>query len=62
MASEPHDRARRESGAKSTPDLRVTRRIYQKPRIERFGGLFLILGNVTGNPDGLSGSERPIQA
>lgn len=62
MADEPHHRTRREPGAKSTPELRVARRIYQKPRIERFGGLSLIFGNVTGNPDGLSGSERPIQA
>ena len=39
---------------------RGQRRPYQKPRIERHLASSLILGNVTGTPDGLSGGERGI--
>ena len=37
---------------------RGQRRPYHKPRIERHLASSLILGNVTGTPDGLSGGER----
>jgi len=61
MAGKPHDDAHtpRRTGAK--PGARSQRRPYQKPQIERYVASSLILGNVTGTPDGLSGGERLTQ-
>jgi hypothetical protein len=58
MADRPHNSARDELRSNSTAVRRTKRRTYQKPRIERFVAKSLILGNVTGTPDGLSGGER----
>jgi len=43
------------------PGERGQRRPYQKPRVERHLASSLILGNVSGTPDGLSGGERLAQ-
>lgn len=58
MAHDLQDRAPNELQAKSTRLLRAERRAYQKPRIERYIASSLILGAVTGIPDGISGGER----
>ena len=58
MAHDLQDGAQNEPQAKSTRPHRAARRAYQKPRVERFRASSLILGAVTGIPDGISGGER----
>jgi hypothetical protein len=58
MANDPQECSRNEVQARSKLLHRAERRTYQKPRVERFRASSLILGAVTGIPDGISGGER----
>ena len=61
MAGKVHDgmRAGQKTDVKSGE--RGQRRPYQKPGIERHVASSLILGSVSGDPDGISGGERRLK-
>ena len=58
MEGRPHFGTNPPQRPSATPGERGRPRPYQKPRIERHVASALILGNVSGQPDGLSGGER----